>query len=114
MDQKKKPFYKQWWIWLIVVIVVIGLVGIINDDTADDSNDEVQEQEEIDTINRKREVRNISGEQEDESTEVELTLDAELNGDLIEFQGNTNLPDGALIAYEVWHEDDFERLDEGA
>lgn len=47
------------------------------------------------------------------STLVELTLDAELDGDLLKFGGNTNLPDKTIIAYEVWHEEDFEQFEDG-
>src|SRR5690625_980837 len=119
MEKVKKPFYKKWWVWLIVIVIVIGIIGSNSDDDGEqeeaEDETEVSEQEETDNTDEVEEVNEETNEEhENISTEVELTLDAELSEDDIIFNGETNLPDGAMIAYEVWREEDYTQFEEGA
>jgi hypothetical protein len=42
---------------------------------------------------------------EEEGKNVELNLEAEMEGEIVKIKGDTNLPDGALLAYEISHVD---------
>lgn len=52
-------------------------------------------------------------EPEADRTDVMLTVTAETVGDMVEVSGRATVPDGALIAYEVRHLEQFDHWEEG-
>ncbi|MEK4303567.1 hypothetical protein [Oceanobacillus sp. FSL K6-0251] len=77
-------------------------------ETADEDNGA----EEFDENDRDGDGKTNSAEEEI-STKVELESNAEIDGNSIVIEGETNLPDDTLIAYEVTHEEDFEYFVDG-
>lgn len=51
--------------------------------------------------------------EEEISTKVELESNAEIDGNTIVIEGETNLPDDTLIAYEITNEDDIDNFSDG-
>jgi hypothetical protein len=110
-EKKNKPFYKKWWFWVIAVIVLFAIGSPGEGEETSDSDDE--DVNDIEVQAETDDTEESSEDHEEISTVVDLTLNTELNDDVLDFQGETNLPDGTLIAYEVWHEEDFDQFAEG-
>lgn len=87
-EKPKKPILKKWWIWVIIIFVIILIVIIVLA-----SKNELEQGENKLTVPTNNQVGNIN-----------LTLDAQLNNDILQVFGTANLPDGALVSYEISHE----------
>ncbi|MCK0471306.1 Ltp family lipoprotein [Halalkalibacter sp. APA_J-10(15)] len=128
MEEKKKKFYNKKW-FTIVMLILFAPVGIIllfiNKHykvipnliisvvallffilvilPVEETAEPVDQEDLVEASN-----------EEKTTTVVELTLNAELNDDVLGFQGETNLPDRTLIAYEIWLDEDFDHIVEGS
>jgi len=129
MDHQKEKFYQKKW-FAIIMLIFLAPVGIYliwtNDHFKRNTNIVLtvifsllfivvifsEEDELVEADNEANEVEEVD-ETEDILTVVELTLDAEINEDMVVFYGETNLPDGAIITYEVFHEEDVNQFEAG-
>lgn len=79
MKKEKRPFYKKWWVWFVVAIVLFIIIGSAN------SSSEVES-----------------------DTEVDITLNPNIENETLFIEGETNLPDDTLIVYEITHQDNID------
>ncbi|HOK35077.1 MAG TPA: hypothetical protein PLL80_00875 [Candidatus Pacearchaeota archaeon] len=94
MENQEKQIWKRWWFWLILIFAIILIIVIV----LGSGN------EPISSINQDENSSTSSTNQQEVLKNIDLTLDAKIDNDILEVFGTANLPNKALISYEISHE----------